>query len=123
MCNKGNELVSFRLGVHAEYTTSRELLEGMAELVTNTNSRCICIWQRPKKKWKNVKCVMVCHCFSFWIQLVCLTMAVAVSTVSGWMNRRKYLQGEKGVDCYESFIQCKTCEWNCGFTCFKKGGN
>ena len=32
MLNKGNELVSFRLGVHAEYTTSRELLEGMAEL-------------------------------------------------------------------------------------------
>ena len=30
--NKGDELVSFRLGVHAEYTTSRELLEGMAEL-------------------------------------------------------------------------------------------
>ena len=24
--------MSFRLGVHAEYTTSRELLEGMAEL-------------------------------------------------------------------------------------------
>ena len=30
--NKGDELVSFHLGVHAEYTTSRELLEGMAEL-------------------------------------------------------------------------------------------
>lgn len=30
--NVMNPLVSFRLGVHAEYTTSRELLEGMADL-------------------------------------------------------------------------------------------
>ena len=30
--NKMNPLVSFRLGVHAEYTTRRKLLEGMADL-------------------------------------------------------------------------------------------
>ena len=30
--NEANPLVSFRLGVHAEYTTGRKLLEGMADL-------------------------------------------------------------------------------------------
>lgn len=95
MLNKGNELVSFRLGVHAEYTTSRELLEGMAELAHEYKQPVYLHLAETKKKWKNVKCVMVCHRFSFWIQLVCLTMAVVVSTVSGWMKQTGIFAGRK----------------------------
>ena len=33
--NNYNELISYRLGFHAEYTTKREILEGISELAQN----------------------------------------------------------------------------------------
>ena len=50
--NKEDRL-SYRIGFHAEYTTSRELMEELQNWRTNIRSRCLYIVRRREKRWRS----------------------------------------------------------------------
>ncbi len=47
-------LLSYQFGFHAEYTTSRNLMEGIAQLAGKYKSLFMSIVRRQKEKWRNV---------------------------------------------------------------------
>lgn len=80
--NGYNPLISYELGFHAEYTCSRELLEGMASIAKKHQAPVFVIIQKQKKKsrmfgplWNNS------DSFS-WTDLECLTTVVVAITAS-----------------------------------------
>ena len=80
--NGYNPLISYELGFHAEYTCSRELLEGMASIAKKHQAPVFCHNSETKKKSKNVWTVMEQLRQFFLTDLECLTTVVVAITAS-----------------------------------------
>lgn len=74
--NELHPLIGYRLGFHAEYTTDKNCLKKSQLYLKNTGRPCICIYRRPKRKWKNAESATACRRFNSFQLSVCLSMGV-----------------------------------------------
>ena len=77
--NEMSELTNYRLGFHAEYTTSKELMEGLAKLAVKYK---VPVWTHNSETKREVE-----ECKARWgmkpTALECISMAAVVITASG----------------------------------------